>query len=62
MVASTRYLTAELPRDEDGTAFITDRMIADDPDYLEFIRRARNSWYRDEAGQRYCLYPTVGQC
>lgn len=56
---SRRIITDELPRDDTGCTYIPDSMIAEYPHINEFLKRTGNSWFRDELGQRYVLFPSV---
>lgn len=56
-----KYSIEALPRDSSNLEYITDEMLEDDPNLVDFLKRTRNSWYRDDLRCRHILYPSVGR-
>jgi hypothetical protein len=56
-----REMNVPLPTDADGRTYITDMMLAEEPEVAASFKRTRNSWYRDKRAMRWVLYPTVGR-
>lgn len=56
-----KYETRALPQDDDGYTYVTDKMLAEDPELAAFLTRTHNSWWRDHKCLRFVMFPTVGR-
>ncbi len=56
-----KYSIEALPRDSSNLEYITDEMLADDPNLVDFLKRTRNSWYRDELRCRHARPVSIGR-